>query len=117
MKVFVINGAPGSGKTTFEKFIQEEYSDCAIISTVDYVKTVAKYVGWDGTKTLKNRKFLSDLKDLLTEWEDIPFISTVEKCKEYDYIEHYLVLRIHHYYYFYYNYFLFYMVKALMFYY
>lgn len=84
MKVFIINGAPGSGKTTFEEFVQGEYSDCAIISTVDYVKTVAKFVGWDGTKTLKNRKFLSDLKDLLTEWEDIPFINTIERCKEYE---------------------------------
>ena len=84
MKVFVINGAPGSGKTTFEEFIQEEYGDCAIISTVDFVKTVAKFVGWDGTKTLKNRKFLSDLKDLLTQWEDIPFINTIERCKEYE---------------------------------
>jgi hypothetical protein len=42
------------------------------ISTVDFVKEVATMCGWDGTKTPKNRKFLSDLKDLLTEWDDIP---------------------------------------------
>ena len=29
--------------------------------------------GWDGTKTLENRKFLSDLKDLLTNWDDVPY--------------------------------------------
>ena len=28
--------------------------------------------GWDGTKTLENRKFLSDLKALLTQWDDVP---------------------------------------------
>ena len=29
--------------------------------------------GWDGTKTPKNREFLSNLKDLLTKWNDIPY--------------------------------------------
>lgn len=46
-------------------------------STIDFVKDIAHKCGWDGTKTLKNRKFLSDLKDLLTEWEDIPFKKTL----------------------------------------
>lgn len=44
-----------------------------ILSTVDFAKKIAKECGWDGSKTLKNRKFLSDLKDLLTEWDDVPF--------------------------------------------
>ena len=43
-----------------------------IISTVDFVKEIAYACGWDGSKTLENRKFLSDLKDLLTEWNDVP---------------------------------------------
>ena len=29
--------------------------------------------GWDGTKTPKNREFLSNLKDLLTKWNDVPY--------------------------------------------
>lgn len=77
--IFIVNGAPGSGKTTFEskvKTIMGNY--CMILSTVDFVKEVATKCGWDGTKTLENRKFLSDLKRLLTEWNDVP----VNKIKE-----------------------------------
>ena len=48
------------------------------ISTVDFVKEVATMCGWDGTKTPKNRKFLSDLKDLLTEWDDVPFNKIID---------------------------------------
>ena len=87
VKVVVVNGAPMSGKTTFEELCQEicdpfvkepGFEDGSILcvdicSTVDFVKLVAKQCGWDGTKDLKNRKFLSDLKDLLTEWNDVPF--------------------------------------------
>jgi hypothetical protein len=43
-----------------------------IISTVDFVKEIAYACGWDGSKTLENRKFLSDLKSLLTDWNDVP---------------------------------------------
>lgn len=87
VKVVVVNGAPMSGKTTFEELCQEicdpfakepGFEDGSILcvdicSTVDFVKIVAKQCGWDGTKDLKNRKFLSELKNLLTEWNDVPF--------------------------------------------
>lgn len=92
VKVVVINGMPGCGKTTFEQmcsdicdpfavdsakhisgFTEGRVLGVDICSTVDFVKVVARHCGWDGTKDLKNRKFLSDLKDLLTEWDDVPF--------------------------------------------
>ena len=92
VKVVVVNGAPTSGKTTFEEicfdmcrphnhikgFTSENNLWVKITSTVEFVKEIAEHCGWDGSKTLKNRKFLSDLKDLLTEWNDIPF----KKIKE-----------------------------------
>ena len=83
MKVTVINGAPTVGKDTFVTMCKDVYGSKRIlnISTVDYVKDVAYELGWDGTKTPKNRKFLSDLKDLLTEWEDIPFIQTCQRIE------------------------------------
>ena len=59
---------------------------CRIISTVDFVKEVARFCGWDGRKTSKDRKFLSDLKDLLTEWNDGPYNDIYDyfhKCKKY----------------------------------
>ena len=83
MKVVVINGAPTVGKDTFVTMCADVYGGKRIlnISTVDYVKDIAYELGWDGTKTPKNRKFLSDLKDLLTEWEDIPFIQTCQRIE------------------------------------
>jgi hypothetical protein len=37
------------------------------------VKDIAIECGWNGEKTPKDRKFLSDLKDLLAEWNDVPY--------------------------------------------
>ena len=75
LKIVIVNGAPGSGKTSFENFCQDIMGDyCQIRSTVDLVKEIASiYAQWNGKKDLKSRKFLSDLKDLLTNFNDIPF--------------------------------------------
>ena len=62
-----------AGKDQFVKFCQKHTLWCENLSTVDFVKHIATQCGWDGTKTPKNRAFLSDLKDLLTEWGDVPF--------------------------------------------
>ena len=56
-------------------------SFCYILSTVDFVKEIAKKCGWKGEKDLKNRKFLSDLKDLLTNWNNVPFNKIVQQVK------------------------------------
>ena len=87
-QVIVINGAPQSGKSTFVEMCQFLYLYTCEFSTVDLVKQIAKQLGWNGEKTLKDRKFLSDLKDLLTQWNDIPFkdakefVARIEnKCK------------------------------------
>ena len=80
MKYFIINGRPRSGKDTFVNFCLEELGAFGkLISTVDFVKKIATECGWDGTKDLKNRKFLSDLKDLLTNWGDIPYKKTLQE--------------------------------------
>ena len=83
MKVVIINGKGGCGKDTFVTMCRDVLGITKIlnISTVDYVKEVAKHCGWDGTKTPENRKFLSDLKDLLTEWDDIPFKKVCQDVK------------------------------------
>ena len=73
--LFVINGMARSGKDTTCNFIRD-YSghDTFIISSVDDIKEKAKIMGWDGvSKTEKDRKFLSDLKDLCTWYNDAPF--------------------------------------------
>lgn len=72
--IFVINGKPGCGKDTFANMCVDLLPGKVLnISTVDYVKAVATTLGWSGVKTPENRKFLSDLKKVLTEWEDIPY--------------------------------------------
>lgn len=85
IKIFIVNGKGGCGKTSFEKMVEEiaiaHNQKVLIISTIDYVKDIAKNIGWDGTKTLENRRMLSDLKDLLTRWNDSPHQSVCNKIK------------------------------------
>lgn len=77
-KVYVVNGAPGAGKDTFCSYVKEimPFHYCQVISTVDFVKQIAYLCWWNGEKTPKDRKFLSDLKDLLTAWGEVP----IKKC-------------------------------------
>jgi dephospho-CoA kinase len=83
MRVVVINGKAGTGKDTFVAMCQDILGANRVmnISTVDFVKEVATFCGWNGSKTPKNRKFLSDLKDLLTEWEDVPFMKIYDTIR------------------------------------
>ena len=47
-------------------------------SSITPVKTMARLGGWNGGKTEKDRKFLSDLKDLLTAYNDTPLKHVIE---------------------------------------
>ena len=91
IKVVIVNGRQEVGKTTFEKkcaelvgasstfwFDENKRIIVDVISTVDFVKQIAKECGWNGVKTPENRKFLSDLKDLLTQWNDVPYQKIVD---------------------------------------
>lgn len=82
MKYFIVNGYPRSGKDTFVNFCLEELGAFGkLISTVDFVKKIAYKCGWNGEKTPENRKFLSDLKDLLTQWADVPYRKTLQEIE------------------------------------
>lgn len=84
-KVIIINGSGGCGKSTFVKkctdIAHNEYDNLIVVesSTVDKVKEVAQFCGWDGTKTEKNRAFLHDLKMALEKWNNIPNQSVVDQ--------------------------------------
>ena len=82
MKVYIINGYGGSGKTTFENMIMT-YSKGKghITSMVEIVKHYAEQMGWEGTKEDKDRKFLSDLKLALAEWADIPMAYVINQIQ------------------------------------
>lgn len=85
MQVVVINGMPRAGKDRFVLFCQKYKAWCKNISTVDFVKQVASFCGWDGVKSPKNRAFLSDLKDLLTKWDDVPFKRVLCAAEKFNY--------------------------------
>ena len=79
-QIYIVNGAGGSGKDTFEQYVANEVSqynlDVGKTSIINYVKQIAEKAGWFGNKTDKDRKFLSDLKDALDNFDDSPFLTT-----------------------------------------
>lgn len=80
--IFVLNSYPTAGKDTFVDILNARHEGIFKLSSVDFVKELARHAGWDGTKNEKNRKFLSDLKDLLTEWNDVPYWDICSKIEE-----------------------------------
>lgn len=70
--VFITNGTGGCGKDTFADILGK-YTTVTKISSIEPIKQFARFMGWDGGKTEKDRKFLSDLKLALTEYNDTPF--------------------------------------------
>lgn len=85
MKIFIVNGQGGCGKTTFEETIQSYaqhtyHKDTSILSIITPIKSIAKRIGWDGKKDNKDRAFLHDLKVLLHNYNNY----------DYNYIERYV---------------------------
>lgn len=81
-QIFVINGTGGSGKDTFVELVSK-YAKVYNISSVDKIKEIARYCGWEGKKEEKDRKFLSDLKLLLTNYSDLPYLDIQNKIKKF----------------------------------
>ena len=70
-QVIIINGHPGSGKTTVSEMIAEQ-EKTMIRSSIDFVKEVAvEFFGWNGLKGEEDRKFLSNMKQFLNEYTDL----------------------------------------------
>ena len=77
-QIYITNGMARCGKDTFAKFLNDIVPTLKY-SSIDKVKDIAKLCGWDGGKTEKDRKFLSDLKVLLEEYNNLPMIDV---CRE-----------------------------------
>lgn len=71
-KIFITNGSGGCGKDTFAKFVSELVPTYKY-SSIDAVKRCAKEMGWNGEKGERDRKFLSDLKELTSNYNDFSF--------------------------------------------
>ena len=67
----VINGKGGVGKDTLCRFAAERYKT-ENVSSITPIKEIAALCGWQGEKTDRARKFLSDLKALTAEYNDFP---------------------------------------------
>lgn len=67
--IIVINGTGGCGKDTLCNIAAEQYR-VGNISSITPIKNMAAIVGWNGAKTNKDRKFLADLKTIVTEYND-----------------------------------------------
>ena len=75
-KVFILNGVGAVGKGAFVEFVSK-YIPTYKYSIADLSKEAATILGWDGGKTEKDRRFLSDIIDLATEYNDSPFRDVV----------------------------------------
>lgn len=80
--VLVINGKGGSGKDTVCGIVGERFKT-RNISSVDPIKAMAKTAGWQGEKTDKARKMLSDLKRLMVEYNDLPTRYALEQMQSF----------------------------------
>lgn len=74
-QIFIINGSGGVGKDTFIEMVNLTASNQNIrignYSSVTKVKEIARIIGWNGEKSEKDRRFLSDLKLLTTEYNNM----------------------------------------------
>ena len=80
--VIVINGAGGVGKDTLCEFAEKHFK-VMNVSSITPIKEIAAMCGWQGEKTDKARKFLSDLKALSIEYNDFPTLWAVKKYNEF----------------------------------
>ena len=67
----VINGAGGVGKDTLCNIAAGQYR-VRNVSSITPIKEIAAMCGWNGEKTDRARKFLSDLKLLTIAYNDYP---------------------------------------------
>ncbi len=79
-RVIIINGKGGAGKDTLCSLAAKHYR-VENISAITPVKEIAKQCGWVGEKDAKGRKFLSDLKQAMIEYNDLPLKYL---CSRYD---------------------------------
>ena len=80
--VIVINGQGGCGKDTICN-IMAKYYKIKNISTVDPIKDIAKYAGWNGEKGDKARKMLAELKQVFIEYNDLPLNYVISECEKF----------------------------------
>jgi hypothetical protein len=69
--VVIINGVGGSGKDTLCKVICKHYK-AIVVSSIKPIKEIAFQHGWNGDKDPRSRRFLSELKRVFSDYNDLP---------------------------------------------
>ena len=77
-RIVIINGKGTSGKDTFVNIVNK-YVPTENYSSIDLIRKVATQLGYNGGKTIKDRKFLSDMKVLATEYNDAPYNDIIDR--------------------------------------
>ena len=80
--IIIVNGKPRAGKDTFALLLNKS-EPVYKYSIIDKVKAIALDCGWKGGKTEKDRKFLSDLKKLTTDYSDMSYNDVIDKATEF----------------------------------
>ena len=80
--IIIVNGKPRAGKDTFALLLNK-LEPVYKYSIIDKVKAMALDCGWKGGKTEKDRKFLSDLKKLTTDYSDMSYNDVIDKATEF----------------------------------
>lgn len=80
--VIVINGAGGVGKDTLCDYAHQRFLT-RNVSSIDPVKKVARTIGWNGEKTPEARRLLSELKRIMTEYNDAPTAYLLEQYRQF----------------------------------
>lgn len=93
-QIIIINGQGGVGKDTICNIVSGHYKT-KIISSIDIIKTIASFGGWDGQKDLKGRKLLSDIKLAFSEYNNLPYKKIVDEIKDFLDSNDYQILFIH----------------------
>lgn len=82
-KYVIINGSGGVGKDSFVKCCRIYKSNIINMSTIEFVEKIATQSGWDGKKDDKGRRLLSDIKDALVRYDNIPAKHILESLPNY----------------------------------
>ena len=91
--IFIVNGPPRCGKDTFAQFLGTLVPTWKY-SSIDEIKRIARFCGYKDAKTEKDRKFLSDLKSLTTQYSDLAFKDVERVVKDFNASNAYRVLLI-----------------------
>lgn len=78
--VIIINGSGGVGKDTICDIVAKHYK-VLNVSSVDPIKEIALKNGWGGEKDNISRKFLSDLKVVFSEYNNLSNRYLLDKYK------------------------------------